>query len=296
LHILAYSGTIMFGIGAAGRGAAARRLAATQRSVRKGSLRLSTSDSSDYHSARRAIGGSIDYLRRETPVIDSVLDRMQAMLQAWEQAADSRAVFLGCYQLMTRNVHRAIQAGEFHDAVWVSTVLHRFAGYYFEALEADARQDPDTPAVWRRTFNAARQRRTAPVQNLLLGVNAHINYDLVLTLVDTLDLEWAQLSPEQREQRRSDHDRINDILGDTVDSAQDLVLERYTPWMDLVDKAFGRLDEWMISRVISNWRTRDWEYAMRWLETPGAEERDELRRRLEAQTLGLADVILLGRD
>jgi len=235
--------------------------------------------------------------RRVTPVIDSsVLDRMQAMLQGWEQAADPRAVFLSCYQLMTRNVQWAIQAGEFQDGVWVGAFLRRFADYYFDALEANARQDPDTPAVWRRTLDAACQPHTSPVQNLLLGVNAHINYDLVLTLVETLEPEWAELSPKQREQRRSDHDRINDIIGRTVDSVQDQVVERYTPWTDLVDRAFGPLDEWMVSRVISHWRTRDWDYAMRWLETSGEEARDELRRRLEDSTLRLADMILLGRD
>ena len=235
--------------------------------------------------------------RREPPVIDSsVLDRMQAMLQTWEQAADPRAVFLSCYRLMTRNVQQAIQAGEFQDGVWVGAFLHRFADYYFDAVEADARREPDTPAVWRRTLDAARQRETAPVQNLLLGVNAHINYDLVLTLVETLEPEWAQLSPAQREQRQSDHDHINDIIGRTVDGVQDQVLDRYTSWMDLVDRVFGPLDEWMVSRVISHWRTRDWAYAMRWLETSGAEARDELRRRLEDSTLRLADVILLGRD
>ncbi len=226
----------------------------------------------------------------------SVLDRMQATLQAWEQAADPRMVFLSCYQLMTSNVQQAIQAGEFHDGVWVGAVLQRFAGYYFDALEADARQDPDMPAVWRRAFDAACQAETAPVQNLLLGVNAHINYDLVLTLVETLELEWAQLSPDQRQQRQADHDRINDIIGRTVDSVQDQVLERHTPWMDLVDKVFGPLDEWFVSRVISQWRTRDWAYAMRWLETPGAEGREELRLQLEQHTLRLADVILLGQD
>ena len=197
---------------------------------------------------------------------------------------------------MTGNVQEAIRAGEFHDGAWVGAVLCRFADYYFDALAADTRQDPDTPAVWRRAFDAGREPDTAPVQNLLLGVNAHINYDLVLTLVETLEREWAVLSPAQREQRRADHDRINDIIGRTVDSVQDQVLERATPWMELVDIVFGPLDEWMVSRVITHWRTRDWDYAMRWLQTPGAEAREELRRRLEEHTLRLADVILLSRD
>lgn len=221
---------------------------------------------------------------------------MQSTLRAWELDGDARAVFLDCYQRMTRNVLAAIQAGEFHDGAWVGAFLRHFAGYYFDALEVDARQDPNLPAVWRRTLDAARDPHTAPLQNLLLGVNAHINYDLVLTLVDTLEPEWYELTPEQRAERRADHDRINDIIARTVDSVQDEVVERYTPWMDLVDRAFGPLDEWLAARVITHWRTRDWAYAMRWLETPGTEAREDLRRRLEDHTLRLAGAILLGAN
>jgi hypothetical protein len=221
---------------------------------------------------------------------------MLALLQTWEQTADGRAIFLDCYLRMTRNVEGAIESGEFHDGEWVAGFLRHFADYYFDAVAAYARQDPATPAIWRRTLDAARQPDTAPVQNRLLGVNAHINYDLVLTLVDALEPEWPTLSPALREHRHSDHDHINKIIGRTVDSVQDQVLERYTPWMELVDWAFGPLDEWLASQVIARWRTRDWAFAMRWLETPEAEGREALRLRLEEHTLRLADAILLGRE
>lgn len=38
---------------------------------------------------------------------------------AWKTAADNRYVFLQCYVLMSKNMLRALEAGEFHDRQWV---------------------------------------------------------------------------------------------------------------------------------------------------------------------------------
>ncbi len=68
----------------------------------------------------------------EQPIIT---ERMQNQVRRWEAVADARATFLSCYSLMTGNTLLAIEAGEFHDAKWVHTLMHRFADYYFDALE-----------------------------------------------------------------------------------------------------------------------------------------------------------------
>ncbi len=72
-------------------------------------------------------------------------------------------------------------------------LLHRFADYYFDALDAYDADPARTPAVWRVAHEATRAPRTSAVQHLLLGLNAPINYGLVRTLVDVLEPEWARL-------------------------------------------------------------------------------------------------------
>ena len=222
-----------------------------------------------------------------------VIQRMQSLVQQWEAAADRRSVFLSCYMLMTGNMLAAIQAGEFDDAGWVNRMLHRFADYYFDALAVYEQDSPATPAVWRLTFDAARRPGTHVLQNLLLGVNAHINYDLVLTLVDVLEREWARLSPEQRQRRYTDHCHVNHVIGQTVDRVQDTVVERLAPALDIVDKLLGPLDEWLASRLISHWRDQVWQHAVLLIETPQPVERERLRRHVEAASLQRADAILL---
>jgi hypothetical protein len=126
------------------------------------------------------------------------LRRMQDTIDQWALTGDRRAVFLRCYAMMTQNILAGIEQGEFTDPAWVQLLLDRFADYYFSALEAYELRSPLTPGVWKTTFDAAQTPKTAAIQLLLMGVNAHINYDLVLVLVDLLEPEWARLPEAER--------------------------------------------------------------------------------------------------
>jgi hypothetical protein len=196
---------------------------------------------------------------------------------------------------MTGNTLQAIEQGQFHDPQWVATLLHLFADYYFLALEAYEQNDSRTPAVWRLTHDAAVQQQTQILQDLLLGINAHINYDLVLTLVDMLEPEWATLSPERRRQRYEDHCHVNTIIAATVDSVQDRVVTPGNRWMGVVDKALGPLDERAAARLIRRWREEVWQQAMQMLAAQDPDERADLRRLLASQSITRAEQILARR-
>jgi hypothetical protein len=222
-----------------------------------------------------------------------MLARMQSQVERWEASFDRRAIFLACYAVMTRNMLNSINSGIFNDPSWVGKLLERFAEYYFEALETYQIGNPGPPLVWRETFNAALNPRILPVQHLILGVNAHINYDLVLTLVEILRNEWTALNREGRSLRYLDHSTINRIIAQSIDEVQDEILVRYSPEMDLVDKAFGKLDEWAIARLISLWREQVWRRTQKWLEAESLDEQDRLHQNLERACLRKSKLILL---
>ncbi len=213
------------------------------------------------------------------------MDRMQACICRWEEEGDERSIFLRCYAMMTANMLAAIEAGEFHDRAWVRRLLTHFADYYFIALDAYDVGDEGVPAVWRQTHDAARRAGTLALQNLLLGVNAHINYDLVLATADLLEEEWPGLSSEARRQRRDDYNHVNEIIERTVDAVQDEILERRQPMLQVVDTVFGPVDEWLIGRQITRWRNDVWEEAVRRVEMADAEEREHHRRSVETAVL-----------
>ena len=221
-----------------------------------------------------------------------ILSRMQHQADRWEQSGDRRMLFLRCYFLMTQNMHRAIQEGQFRDGIWAERLLQRFAAYYFHALDLFDRDDPGTPAVWRQVHEAAANPRLHALQHVLLGINAHINYDLVLALYDEMHPELPALKREGFDLRQSDHNLVNQIIAETIDTVQDQVLEPHSGMLALVDALMGRADEWILSQMITGWRSEVWQEACAMLDTENPEQRERHRLQLEENVLKKAEAIL----
>jgi hypothetical protein len=218
------------------------------------------------------------------------VSRMQALIDGWEPVRDRRAIFLTCYLMMTRNMLVHAAGGGFHDTPWMSALLYRFIEYYFDALDAWGRAPDQAPAAWQRAFDATQQPDLHVLQNLMLGVNAHISYDLVYALLDVLRPDWDALDEARREQRFQDYVIVNRVICETLDAVQDGVVERYSPAMNWVDRGFGRLDEWTTERMIARWREDAWESALALLAAPDA-DRDALCAEVEARAVRRAESI-----
>jgi hypothetical protein len=223
---------------------------------------------------------------------DTLIGTMQEMIDNWQQAKDRRAIFLQCYRAMTVNTLEAVADGRFQDAAWVANLLNRFASYYFAAMSAYDHGHIHTPAVWKFTFDVALQNKSNVLQNLFLGVNAHINYDLVLTLYDMLHEEWATLSPTQREARYQNFCLINDIIAETIDQVQDEVVERESRLLAMVDWVGGQIDEFIVIEMITHWREEVWHKGVEMVEMRDVDGRAALRLTVEQNCLRRAQRIL----
>ncbi len=213
---------------------------------------------------------------------------MLAVAKKFESEEDNRTIFLYCYSMMTGNMLKAIEQDKFNDNKWVNKLLHRFAEYYFDALSCYDCGDA-TPAVWKEVHVAAATKKLHVIQHLLLGVNAHINYDLVLSLYDLLAPEWNDLSEEMREKRYQDHCLVNEIIGNTIDKVQDEVVEKYSPLMKVVDRIMGRLDENLLLRLISEWRDSVWQHTLELLALDSEKKRTNYMLDLEKKVLKRAN-------
>jgi hypothetical protein len=222
----------------------------------------------------------------------SVTDQMQNLIDSWKNNGDRREIFLSCYAMMTTNMFSAIETGDFEDNPWVSNLLNRFAGYYFNALTAYETEPASAPTVWQIAFNASRNHRTHVLQNLSLGVNAHINYDLVFALSDLLAPEWSGLTAAQQNSRYRDHCHVNTIIYQTIDAVQDQVVERYDANLELADRLMGPLDEWLTSRLITDWREQVWKNATHLLRVQAESDRQLVLQEVERRSLERARSIL----
>ena len=113
-------------------------------------------------------------------MIEDLIARMAALLAPLEAAGDQRRFFHATYQRTTVAVAEELRRGGFADAGWVERWDIAFAGLYLVALEADlAGGKPSRP--WAVAFAAP--AALPPLRHVLLGMNAHINYDLPQALL-----------------------------------------------------------------------------------------------------------------
>ncbi len=217
--------------------------------------------------------------------------RLAELATRWSSARDLRAVFADCYRLMTVRLGEGVRDGLFEDGPWVARLRDRFADYYFDALDAYAGAEgaQDCPRTWQVALDACARPGCHPLEALLLGINAHINHDLALALVDVLD-DWDGLDAGARTRRRRDHDRVNTVIRSTTDEVQATVVAGWSPAATRLDTLLGRLDEWAFGEVVERWRTQVWDDAMALLAAPEA-ERPALAARIDTRAHRLAGLI-----
>jgi hypothetical protein len=223
---------------------------------------------------------------------DPVLVRMKSLLDTWEATNDRRLIFLRCYEAMTKNILAAIEARDFEDVTWIATLMANFAELYFRAVEAEEGGLATVPTAWRIAFKAAGNPHTHALQNLVLGVNAHINYDLVLALSDLLASEWQRLSEEERQLRYRDHCHVNDIINHTIDTVKYQVIDPLEPEIRVVDKILGPVDDWMTGLLISDWREEVWKHAVQMIDATEQTDRQAIIQHVEHVSLERAEDIL----
>lgn len=170
--------------------------------------------------------------------VDGTYDKLAETEQYLRERDDRRSVFLTVYTRMTDEVRAGIESGTFEDPDWSRRYLVAFANRYRRALVGFEHGEIATvPLAWRIGFTASVSDYTLLVQDALLGINAHINYDLTYTLRD------VSIDPD-RLSKRADHRAINGVLARLVDTVQRALVDVYAArGYDRLDRLLGSFDE-----------------------------------------------------
>lgn len=172
----------------------------------------------------------------------------------WSKKHRSRlGYFAALYQRVTIEVDRAIDAGYFDEGMRMMRFDILFAEYYLRAFESYMRGDP-TSKSWEVAFEKAKDPRLSVMQHLFLGMNAHINLDLAVTVADVS-------TPENIHKVKDDFYRINNILASLVDLVQDQVAKVWGP-LQIFDRLLGQIDEILIKKSLEVFRDRAWKLAV----------------------------------
>jgi hypothetical protein len=216
--------------------------------------------------------------------LDDVVTRLAALERRYLAARDRRAVFATVYGLMSREMKRRIEEGAFRDCDWVARYTIAFANLYRDALDGYERGDR-VPKSWAVAFETAKQQSELVSQDLLLGINAHVNHDLALAL------HHVSIEPD-RAARHEDHTRVNELLRRLTDVVADRVSELYARGLASVDACAGTLDEEVTNFSFAVARENAWEAAVALTNARGEIERGVVRRLLDLRSASMARLIL----
>jgi hypothetical protein len=134
---------------------------------------------------------------------------MQSALDAALGTSDGLKWFNMLYLQVTQRVYGGPVTQTWNDPAWLEGLDVVFANRYFAALCGYLQHEP-VASSWQALFES----RTAPgierIQFALAGMNAHINYDLALALLDTdtaMNIPPGTSSPEH-----GDFENVNTLL------------------------------------------------------------------------------------
>jgi hypothetical protein len=186
-----------------------------------------------------------------TEAVDRVVRQMDERLDGMQSAP--HRFFLGTYLRTTAAVGTAIDAAAFEDPAWVEEWDVRFAELYLDALDAQQAGRRDAvPRPWRLAFDAPPE--LPPLRHVLLGINAHVNYDLAQALLAVIsDADFGD--PALMQRRRRDHERIDAVLSSRV-GAEDAELS--ASGKALLDRVLTPLNRLGSKRFLRESRQKVW--------------------------------------
>jgi phage tail tube protein FII len=115
--------------------------------------------------------------------IDEVINQLQAIVTDAIATNNRAGYFAALYLKVTTRVKEGIEAGEFEDGARMEMFDVTFANRYIEAHRQWVnKQQPS--ASWRLAFEMLEKPRVLVLQHLMLGMNAHINLDLGIAVVE----------------------------------------------------------------------------------------------------------------
>jgi len=217
--------------------------------------------------------------------IDDLLDSMQYRLASLPGGHVAARNFLSTYMRTTAAVAAAIEAQTFEDPAWVEHWDLEFAGLYLEALDAHLSKEGRPSRPWRLAFGAAPD--VPPLLNVLLGVNAHINYDLPQALLAVItDAEFSD--PSLLARRHRDHERIDAILSGRV-AAEDVEISARSV-RTTVDRALRPINRWAARRLLKEAREKVWQNTLQLWRAKSVEKSVYATRLAELELLSAAKI------
>ena len=188
----------------------------------------------------------------------TIEDVLAVMQQIDNTLADSDGLkwFNRLYMMVTQEVDLHPPPGGWKDPAWLVKLDVVFAGLYFKAVAAFLCGSAYAPNAWDALMEARHRAGIDRIQFALAGMNAHINHDLALALLET-DREM-NLVRDLNSPQHVDYEAVNGLLNTVMPAALNV----------LAAGVLGQLaqDTGKVGRLLAFWnicKARDlaWDFA-----------------------------------
>lgn len=184
--------------------------------------------------------------------IDQVILRMDQIVAECKSKSSRIGYFAILYRQVTIRIKNGILNFEFEDNPRMEKLDVLFAKRFIDAY--DAFQSGQKPtASWLHAFEAANSSKHLVLQHLLLGINSHINLDLGIAAVETVD--GGDLGSLQ-----NDFNKINAVLAELVDGVKTNIGTMSPFFNTLIRFAKGK-EEILVNFSIKLARDGAWKFA-----------------------------------
>ena len=216
--------------------------------------------------------------------VDTEIRRMRTLQR--KLRCDHRAVFTTTYLELTRVLRQTIsrQPHFFRWPRYLYTEDALFADVYFNTFRAAARGHPVAPA-WQIAFDTARSGQVNAGQDMLLGINAHVQNDMPFLL--------AALGQRTKSgaTRKPDHDKMNEILDAAYEPVVRAVENRFDPIVGTTNAKWTFADDYAGIEMVKQWREQVWRNAERLLAAKTPDERAQVADQIHQYAAGWARMI-----
>ena len=217
----------------------------------------------------------VQYCRRPSiRCVDRQIRRMRRLQRSL--GCDHRAVFATTYLEVTKEIRRTrtTRPAFYRDWPYLFTQDALFANVYFNTLR-DWSRGREVPGAWRVALETAASGDANGTQDMLLGINAHVQNDMPF-VVAALGIRTPS-----GETRKIDHDRGNEILDAAYENVVREVNDRYDPILATTNPSWSFWDDVAGLEMVKGWREGVWRNAERLLAAGSDAERREVALQIE---------------
>jgi hypothetical protein len=218
--------------------------------------------------------------------MNEAMARMQQIAAALP-ASDGLACFNHLYLDVTQQVAARVTAGFFADAAFLERLDVVFANIYFDAVNAVVEQPTNLPAAWAPLMQCRTDPGIYPIQFAFAGMNAHINHDLPIAVVQTcVDLQTA---PDDGS-HHADYQKVDALL----DAAETSLRQSFeTAAVRDADQRAQAVVNLVCNWSINSARDVAWDTALALWASRDVAMVDDLFMNALARTVGMANHCLL---